>query len=276
MNQGSILITGCSSGIGKAAAFGLANKGFHVIAATRTHQQAKELTAAGLSAVVIDNDDSASIRNGWEHALKLAGVNGVSGLFANAGFGLAGALEDLTLSGLEAQFRTNVFGTHELVRLAVKHMRQSGGGRIVICSSVLGLVGMPMRGAYVASKFALEAMADVWRLELRDTSIKVSLLEPGPVMTQFRTNSHKAFTKYIDPTNSHYKDAYAKLESRLIKPGPAVPFTAQPEACIPMLVHAFTSKSPKTRYYWTIQTRVFSVLRRALPTRFLDSMLAKG
>ena len=164
-----------------------------MIAATRTAAQGDELRLAGLATVVIDNDDPFSIELGWKNAIEIAGSDGIFGVFANAGFGVTGALEDVPWSGMEAQFRTNVLGTHELLRHAVKHMRARGSGRIVICSSVLGLVGMKLRGAYVGSKFALEGMADVWRLELRDTKVRVSLLEPGPVLTQFRANSLKAF-----------------------------------------------------------------------------------
>lgn len=274
--NGRILITGCSTGIGRAAAFGLAKKGFNVIAATRTQLQADELTKAGLTTVVIDNDDPVSIAKGWNHALQLAGANGIFGLFANAGFGLAGALEDVTWKALEAQLRTNVLGTHELVRIAVKHMNENRGGRIVICSSVVGFVGMPLRGAYVASKYALEGLADVWRLELRESNVKVCLLEPGPVMTNFRSNSLKALRHHIDSRSSKYKTAYAKLEDRLGKPGPAVPFTGQADQCIPLLTHAFTAHTPKNRYRWTVHTVVFSFFKRIFPSKILDFLLSKA
>ena len=270
MDKNWILITGCSTGIGRAAVFGLVEGGFRVIPATRTQTQADELRLNGLTSVVIDNDDPESIANGWRQAVEIAGSDGISGLFANAGFGLAGALEDVSWDAMEAQFRTNVFGTHELVRLAVRHMREHGGGRVVICSSVLGLVGMKMRGAYVSSKFALEGLADVW------TNIRVCLLEPGPVMTQFRANSLKAYRKYIDRGSSHYEAAYETLEARLSKLGAAAPFTAQAEECVTMLVHALTAKFPKPRYQWTVQTRVFSALKRLLPTRVFDILIAKG
>jgi short-subunit dehydrogenase len=276
--NGTILITGCSSGIGRAAAIGLSERGIRVIAATRTIDQARELyQATGITTVQIDNNDRDSIERGWGQAVDMAaGAGGITGVFANAGWGMAGALEDTSWEAMQAQLTTNVLGTHELTRLAVRYMRARGIGRVVICSSVLGVLAMRMRGAYVGSKFCLEGLADVWRLELRGSNVKVCLLEPGPVMTMFRPNSLKAFRRYINRETSVHKDAYDRLEERLEKAGPVAPFTAESSSCIRPLLHAFTAKNPKARYRWTVQTHIFSILKRLLPTRLMDTIAAKG
>jgi len=273
---GAILITGCSSGIGRSAALGLAQRGRAVITACRTEVQCDELRAMGLKAVAIDNESKESIQRGWDEALALAGGGGIRGVFANAGYGMPGALEDITWEALDKQLRTNVLGTHALVRLAIAHMRQRGEGRIVICSSVLGLVGLRMRGAYVASKFALEGMADVLRLELKDSGVDVALLEPGPVLTRFRANSYTNFKQFVDAENSVHRQAYARLAERLQANGPVAPFTAAADGCLGMLEHALDAPRPRARYRWTPQTVVFAFLKRLLPSRWLDAVAARG
>lgn len=274
--EGSVLITGCSSGIGRAAAIGLAAKGYDVIASTRTMEQADDLAHMGLRAVVMRMDDPMSIAQGWSEALTMAGPKGIFGLFANAGYGLPGALEDITWPAMEAQFRTNVFGTHELVRLAASSMRKRGSGRIVVCSSVLGLVGMRYRGAYVGTKFALEGLSDVWRLELHGSNIHMCLLEPGPVLTRFRANGYRVFMRDVWREGSFHRAAYAALEKKLQEEGAVVPFTADAAGCVPLLEHALTARRPRARYRWTPQTTVFSILKRLLPARWLDAVARRG
>lgn len=273
---GSVLVTGCSSGIGRAAAQGLTKRGYPVIAACRTEAQCEALRTAGIRAVAIDNERRESILSGWNDALDLAGPLGIGAVFANAGYGMAGALEDISWEALEKQLRTNVLGTHELVRLAIGHMRARGDGRIIICSSVLGVVGMRFRGAYVASKFALEGMADVLRLELRGSGIHVSLLEPGPVLTRFRANSYAQFREFVDAGRGPHRQAYERLAERLQKNGPVAPFTAEPQECVDMLHQAIQSRRPRARYRWTPQTHVFAVLKRLLPSRLMDALAVRG
>ncbi len=277
MTPKTILVTGSSSGIGWAAVEGLPKLGYKVIAAVRTQEQVLEMKSRGIYAVCIDNDQKDSIHSGWNEALGLAGPEGIAGVFANAGYGMAGALSDITWDAMEAQFRCNVLGTHELVRMAVEHMaNRPEGGRVVICSSVLGIVGMRNRGAYVASKFSLEALADVWRLELRGSNVYVSLLQPGPVLTNFRQNSLKAFLRYVDASLSKHQSGNQELVRKLSTPGPVAPFTAMPQGVVPLLHHAYSCGRPKARYQWTVQTRVFSVLKRLLPSRILDAIAVKG
>src|SRR5574337_704011 len=188
-----IVVTGCSSGIGLSAALGLRDRGYRVIAWSRTSEQASRLVGLGLHAVAADHTCIPEIQQAWHTSLALAGGQPILGVFCNAGYGQPGALEDVPADALELQLRTNVIGTHELVRLAIKSMRQWGGGRIVICSSILGIVAMPNRGAYNCSKQALESLGDTLRLELNasQSGIWVSLLQPGPVLTQFRKNGLK-------------------------------------------------------------------------------------
>lgn len=272
----TVLITGTSSGIGRAAAIGMARLGLDVICSVRNRSEIAELEKLGVACVHMDMSDPTSIETGWSNALALAGPEGIHGAFLNAGFGQPGALEDMPWSALEAQFRTNVFGTMELCRHAAQHMIAKRSGRIVICSSVLGFVGMRFRGAYVGSKFALEGMADVMRLELEGTGVSVSLLQPGPVFTRFRANGLQAFQKHVNAVSSRHSQAYLRLQERLAAEHPIAPFTAQADGCTDLLTHAFLSPRPKARYRWTVQTRTFALLKRLLPQGWLDAVLARG
>lgn len=273
---GAILITGCSSGIGRASAFALKDRGLSVIASARNPAHVSELRARGLQAVLMDVSSTQSIHLGVEEALATAGTHGIIGVFNNAGYGQAGALEDLSSEALREQLETNVVGMHEVNRLLIPHMRAMGGGRIVLNSSVLGIVAMKTRGAYVASKWAVEGYADVLRLELRPSGFHVSVIQPGPVLTRFRANSLKALDKHVDTQNSIHAQRYLGMRKRLAMEGPAVPFTVSAENCARHVVHAFTASRPKTRYRVTVQTHVFCALKRVLPTRLLDAVADRG
>lgn len=270
-----ILITGCSSGIGLAAAKALGSQGFTVIASARQHEDVERLQQLGLLAVRLDLADEASIEQGAAEALALAGGR-LYGLFNNGAYGQPGALEDLPTTALREQFNSNLFGWHHLVRQVLPTMLAAGEGRIVQNSSVLGLVAMKFRGAYNASKFALEGYTDTLRLELAGTGVHISLIEPGPIDTRFRANARAAFLRHIDPDTSRHQAAYQQTLSRLEREGGARGFTLPSEACIPPLLHALTSKRPKHRYPVTVPTRLFTVLRRLLPSRWLDRILAKS
>ncbi|MGL4779173.1 MAG: SDR family NAD(P)-dependent oxidoreductase, partial [Aeromonas veronii] len=148
--------------------------------------------------------------------------------------------------------------------------------RIVQNSSVLGLVAMKYRGAYNASKFALEGYSDTLRLELAGSGVHISLIEPGPIDTRFRANARSAFLRHIDPAQSRHQSAYRQTLTRLEKEGATSGFTLPSEACIPPLLHALTHAHPKARYPVTTPTRLFAFLRRVLPTRWLDILLAKS
>ena len=270
----SVLITGCSSGIGHACAHGLARRGWRVIASARKTADVERLRAEGLLAVHLDLDDPSSIQTGLGEALALT-EDRLDALFNNGAYGQPGAVEDLSRDTLRAQLETNLLGWHDLTCRVIPIMRRQGQGRIVQNSSILGLVALPYRGAYVASKFALEGLTDTLRLELRGSGIQVSLIEPGPILSRFRENAHRAFKTYVRTETSVHREAYRRAEERLKKEGPAQPFTLPPEAVLRKLVHALESPRPKPRYYVTLPTYLFGTLRRALPSRGLDWLLRR-
>ena len=268
----TILITGCSSGIGYCVAKGLQQRGYRVFATARRPESVAALNAEGLESLQLDLDDSASIKQAIEQVLERA--NGrLYAVFNNGAFGLPGAVEDLSRDAIRASFETNVFGWLELTNLLLPVMREQGYGRIIQNSSVLGLVAMPYRGAYNASKFALEGLSDTLRLELKDTDIHVSLVEPGPILSRFRANALIALQKHIDIENSVHQARYQRVLERLNKEGPAVPFTLPPEAVLTKVIHALEARRPKARYYVTVPTYLFGYLKRVLPTRTLDRLL---
>ena len=270
----TILITGCSTGIGYSAAVLLKNRGHHVIATARKSADVARLKQEGFTALQLDLADSQSIQLAVNQALDLTGGT-LDALFNNGAFGQPGAVEDLTRDVLRHQFETNLFGTHELTNLLIPVMRKQGHGRIIYNSSVLGLVAMRYRGAYNASKFALEGLADTLRLELYGTNIHVSLIEPGPILSNFRENSYALYKKNIDPAHSFHQAAYQAMEDRLQKEGAAVAFTLPAKAVVDKVIHALESKKPKIRYYVTFPTYLFAVLKRILPISWLDALLRK-
>jgi len=268
-----VVVTGCSTGIGRCVALGLSERGYRVFATARRQDHVDELNALGLESFLVDLTDSGSIRAFVAKLLYMA--NGkIYGLFNNAGYGQPGAVEDLNRQALQEQFEI-LFGTMELTNLILPSMRKRKCGRIIQNSSVLGLTAMKFRGAYVANKFALEGLTDSMRLELDGSGIHVSLIEPGPIISRFRANSYTAFKKHIQSSNSVHQAAYAAMEKRLTKEGPAAPFTLHPEAVLKKVIAALESKTPKIRYYVTIQTHVFALLRRALPFCTLDWVVKK-
>jgi NAD(P)-dependent dehydrogenase (short-subunit alcohol dehydrogenase family) len=268
----SVLVTGCSSGIGRVCAIGLRERGYRVFASARDPADVDALRAEGLEALTLDVDRTPSIDAAVEQVLAATGGR-LYGLFNNAGFGQPGAVEDLSRDVLRAQFETNVFGLHELTCRVLPAMRASGEGRIIQNSSLLGFVSLRFRGAYQASKHALEALSDTLRQELHGTGIHVSLVEPGPMLSRFRENSYAAFKRNIAVETSPFRDAYAKLERRLAKPQRKDPFTLPESAVLPRLIHALESPNPKPRYYVTVPTYAFGYLKRALSTRMLDRVL---
>ena len=270
----TILITGCSTGIGYAAAVALKKRGHHVIATARKQEDVSRLTQEGFTALQLDLADSGSIRQAVGLASEL--TNGkIDALFNNGAFGQPGAVEDLTRDVLRYQFETNLFGTHELTNLIIPLMRKQEHGRIIYNSSVLGLVAMTYRGAYNASKFALEGLADTLRLELYGTNIHVSLIEPGPILSNFRQNAFELYKKNIDPTHSFHKNTYKAMEARLQKEGAAAPFTLSADAVVKKVIHALEARQPKIRYYVTFPTYLFAFLKRILPMSWLDALLRK-
>ncbi|MGR8978643.1 MAG: SDR family oxidoreductase [Gammaproteobacteria bacterium] len=275
MNSGkTILITGCSTGIGYVTAKELKKRGHTVIATARKAGDVDRLSREGFTSFPLDLADSASIKEAVLQTIDLTGGR-IDALFNNGAFGQPGAVEDLTREVLRSQFETNFFGTHELTNLILPVMRKQGHGRIIYNSSVLGLVALTYRGAYNASKFALEGLADTLRLELNGTNIHISLIEPGPIESNFRQNSFALYKTHINPERSFHKNRYKAMEERLQKQGPAVPFTLPAEAVAEKVAHALESKRPKIRYYVTFPTYLFATLKRFLPHWGLDSLLRR-
>ncbi|MEC4747608.1 SDR family oxidoreductase [Methylomicrobium sp. Wu6] len=270
----TILITGCSTGIGYTTAMMLKNRGHTVIATARKSEDVARLQAEGFNALQLDLADSGSINLAVEQTLESTGGK-LDALFNNGAFGQPGAVEDLSREVLRFQFETNLFGTHELTNRIIPVMRAQGHGRIIYNSSILGLIALPFRGAYNASKFALEGLADTLRLELLDTGIHISLIEPGPILSHFRQNSFALYKQNIDTEHSVHRDKYRAMEARLQKEGAAVPFTLPAEAVAEKVVHALEAKRPKIRYYVTFPTYLFGTLKRLLPYAWLDKLLIK-
>lgn len=270
-----ILITGCSSGIGYQVAKDLhQDHRYQVIASVRKVHDLERLQDEGLDCVLLDLQNSESIRQAFNQTLAL--TNGrLYGLFNNGAYGQPGAVEDLSRAMIAAQFETNVFGTMELTNLAIKQMRHQNQGRIIFNSSVLGFVSLTLRGAYNASKYAIEGFADTLRLELRNSNIHVSLVEPGPVSSNFRHNSHDMYIKTLKDKPSIFAQSYEKNEARLADPGPTAPFTLPASSVTPKVIHALTHARPKARYYVTFPTYLFAYLKRMLPHKVLDKICFK-
>ena len=272
----SILITGCSSGIGYDAAHGLTARGWRVFATCRKETDCIRLRHEGLESFVLDYADEASVSAALAEVLNATGGT-LDALFNNGAYALPGAAEDLPRAGLRELFETNVFGWHDLTRQVIPVMRAQGAGRIVNCSSVLGLVVAPWRSAYNASKFAIEGLTDTLRLEMRGTGIHIVLIEPGPVTSQIRQNAVVAFEKWIDWENSVRADEYrSTLIKRLYGKRGKDRFELPASAVTQKLIHALESPKPKPRYFVTTPTYIMSSLKRILPTKALDWILAKG
>lgn len=270
-----ILITGCSSGIGYQVAKDLhADSNYQVIASARKVDDVERLKAEGLECVQLDLQNAASINSAFDEVLTLT-EGRLYGLFNNGAYGQPGAVEDLTGEMIRAQFETNVFGTMQLTNLAIKHMRQQGTGRIIFNSSVLGFVSLTLRGAYNASKYAIEGFADTLRLELKDSGIYVSLVEPGPIISNFRHNSHSMYINTLKDKPSVFTRSYQKNEARLADPGPTAPFTLPAASVSPKVIHALTHSNPKARYYVTFPTYLLAYLKRVLPHKVLDKICFK-
>lgn len=271
----SILITGCSSGIGLAAAHGLRAQGWRVFASCRQQRDCDRLRAQGFESPRIDYADAETIMSGLSEVLTATGGT-LDALFNNGAFGMPGAVEDVPTEGLRHIFEANFFGWHELTRLVIPVMRAQGHGRIVQCSSVLGLVAYPWRGAYTATKFALEGLSDTLRLELKGTGIHVVLIEPGPITSKLREKAIPHFERFIDWQNSALRDKYeGGLLKRLYEDRGPDRFELPPSAVTAKLLHALEARRPAPRYYVTTPTYIAGILRRILPTRLSDAVLGR-
>ena len=275
MAQRSVLITGCSSGIGLASAQIMKDRCWRVFATARSPEDVARLRdEVGVESLYLDYTEPDSIAAAADHVLD-ATDGALTALFNNGAYGQPGALEDLPTEALRMQFETNVFGWHDLTRRVIAQMRARGEGRIVQCSSVLGMVAAPYRGAYCASKFAIEALTDTLRMELGGTGIHVSLIEPGPIQTRFVETAIKHYKRHIDMENSAHAETYRERLAKM-EDGGQMAFKLEPDAVCKKLVHALEAKRPKTRYYVTFPTYAGAYLRRVLPSRALDFFAAKN
>lgn len=272
----SILITGCSSGIGYAAAHDLRARGWRVFASCRKQADCDRLIAEGFEAPRLDYADSASIDAALTEVLEATGGT-LDAVFNNGAFALPGAVEDLPRGGLAELFETNLFGPHDLTQKVLPVMRRQGHGRVINCSSVLGFTGMPWRGAYVSSKFAMEGLTDVLRLEMRDTPIHIILIEPGPITSKIRQNAIPNFEKWINWEASPRAEQYrTQLRKRLYENRGPDKFELPPSAVTKKLIHALESRNPHPRYFVTTPTYIANLIRRFLPTRLADKLLTAG
>lgn len=275
--QKTILITGCSSGIGYDAAHGLARAGWRVFATCRQEADCERLRGEGLESFRLDYADEGSIADAAAETFNRTGGT-LDALYNNGAFACPGAVEDLPRGALREIFEVNLFGYHDLTRRVIPAMRAQGHGRIVNCSSVLGLVGLKWRGAYVSTKFAMEGLTDVLRLEMADTPIKVILIEPGPITSDIRQKSVPHFERWIDWRASPRRAQYeATLLQRLYKDrGKPDRFELPASAVTAKLLTALTTRNPRPRYYITTPTYMMGAARRILPGRALDWLLQKG
>lgn len=277
MTGKSILITGCSSGIGYHAAHALQDQGWHVLATCRREEDCARLAEEGLESFRLDYQDTDSIHAAFEMAMAL--TNGtLDALFNNGAYAMPGAVEDISTDGFRALFEANFFGWHELTRLVLPVMRQQGHGRIVQCSSVLGFSALRFRAPYISSKFALEGYTDTLRMELTGTDIHAILLEPGPIGTRIRVNAQPHYERWVEKENTPWAGFYKNtLEKRLYAENPAPDWGELGcEATTAKLIRALTAPRPNARYFVTTPTYIVAYLKRLLPARWLDRLLMRG
>lgn len=271
----TILITGCSSGIGLDAARGMRERGWRVFASCRQQRDCDRMRAEGFESPRIDYTDPASIGSGLAEVLAATGGT-LDALFNNGAHGLPGAVEDLPTDALRTIFEANFFGWHELTRQVIPVMRKQGHGRIVQNSSILGFVSFPWRGAYVATKYALEGLTDTLRVELEGSGIHMVLIEPGPVTSKIREKSIPYFERFIDWKSSPLRELYeTRLLKRLYESSGPDRFELPASAVTAKLAHACEARRPRPRYYVTTPTHIAGVLRRILSTRAIDRILVR-
>jgi NAD(P)-dependent dehydrogenase (short-subunit alcohol dehydrogenase family) len=270
-----VLITGCSSGIGHDAAHHMARRGWRVLATCRKPADCARLEGEGLESFPLDYADPDGIAAAVEQALDRTGGR-IDAVFNNGAFAVPGAVEDLPRDALRFIFETNLFGVHDLTVRLIPHFRRQGFGRVVNCSSVLGFTALKWRGAYVATKFAMEGLTDVLRLEMRDTPVKVVLIEPGPITSRIRANSIPHFERFIDWEASPRAEQYRSvLLKRLYKGEGKDTFELPASAVSQVLARAMEARNPAPRYLVTTPTWIMAAARRLLPTRALDALAAR-
>ena len=271
----TILITGCSSGIGYQTALYLHNNGYEVFASARKEEDVARLKEEGLNTLQLDVTDTGSIDRALKSVLAQTGGT-LYAIFNNAGYGQPGALEDLPSEALREQFETNVIGLHELTKRVIPIMRKQGYGRIIQHSSVLGIISLRFRGAYNASKYAIEGLCDTLRLELQGSNIHVVTMNTGPIHSRFRDNATVKFLQYVNIDASFFSKEYEdEVLARKEKKSESDPFTKEPIEVIKKVVLALDKEQPRSRYYVTSATHLLGTLKRLLPTAWLDKILLR-
>ncbi len=260
----SIIVTGCSSGIGAHCARALKRDGWRVFATVRKAEDLASLEADGIEALSMDDTRPDTIAALVE-AVRERTDGRIDALFNNGAYGQPGAVEDISTAVLREQFETNLFGWHELTRRVVPLMRRQSHGRIVNCSSILGLLPYRYRGAYTASKYALEGLMVTMRMELDGSGVHVSLIEPGPIASRFTANALAKIEQHVDLENSAHSIEYKRQLARLGGTGQKNPHRLGPEAVYDVLTHALTASRPKPHYLVTTPARQGALLKRLLP-----------
>lgn len=268
-----VFISGVSSGIGEAVAVALASRGDRVVGSVKEIGMAQHLHRHGIELIELDLREPDSVDAALERLLKV-GLPDV--VIHNAGFGCYGMVEDLPRMAIEEQFAANVFGAQQINHALIPAMRTRGSGRIVLVSSVLGVVAMRGRGLYVASKYALEGLADTMRLELFGSGVEVVVVEPGPIETHFRASALAALRRFVAPGRAADERFYERFVAGLGAERSSNRFALSAEACVPAVIKAVDTPRPRARYCVTIPAKVFPILRRILPTRALDWVLRRG
>jgi NAD(P)-dependent dehydrogenase (short-subunit alcohol dehydrogenase family) len=269
-----IIVTGTSSGIGAHCARALAADGWRVFATVRKPEDLGPLEADGLEALILDYTDETTISAAVSEVAARTGGR-IDAVFNNGAYGQVGAVEDLPTAALRAQFETNLFGVHELTRQLIPYMRRQGHGRIVQCSSILGLISYRYRGAYAASKFALEGLTVTLRMELEGSGIHVSLIEPGPITSRFTANALAHLKGTIDLENSVHAEDYKRQLARLEAKGAINRFKLGPEAVYDVLKHALTARKPKPHYPVTVPAKQGMLLKRLLPATLFYRLMGR-
>jgi len=271
----TVLVTGCSSGIGEGIANCLREVGWDVFPTARSESDLQKLYTRGFDALQLDLSDSISIDNCVSGLMRKTSM-GIGAIVNNAGIAIPGAVEDLTRDDLRAQFEVNVFGLQELTNKLVPILRDQGWGRIVNISSIYGILTAPMVGGYCASKYALEALSIALRMELRNSGISVSLVEPGPILSRFRENAYESLRKKISKENYFYSEYKKTLKRKLGKPQRNELFTLRPEHVAEKVVHALTSDRPKRRYLVTYPAHAGYIMSKVLPDFAIDYFMRKS
>ncbi len=272
--QPSIIVTGCSSGIGAHCARALKAEGWRVFATVRREEDLAPLDTDGIEAFLMDYTKPETIAALVEAVLARTGGR-LDALFNNGAYGQAGAVEDLPVEALRIQMETNVIGWHDLTRRVIPVMRRQGHGRIVQCSSILGLVPYRWRGAYNASKFALEGLSLTLRMELAGSGVHVSLIEPGPIESRFTANALIQIEKHIDIENSVHVAEYRRQLRRLRGEGKPARGKLGPDAVHDVLRHALTAKAPRPHYVVTSPAKQGVLLKKLLPAAFFYRLIGK-